>query len=174
MGKTKRPYVVALGGLAGIAVITLIGVILGSIISDIIPLDFVPLVAGTIFLWIGINEIKEGEGDAENSDNTETNDLNSNPEVEFYTVFKSSFSLIGLAEIGDKSQLFVIARAIDGNLVAIFLGAVIGMGVIMFATAYFGGVLIVKLPEDKIQRLANYGFVIAGVIIITGGLINLL
>jgi putative Ca2+/H+ antiporter (TMEM165/GDT1 family) len=168
MGKSKRPYLVAFGGLMGIAVVTMLGVIMGGIISNTIPLDFVPLFAGSIFVWIGLSELREDKTVKLHLED-ETIELSNT-----FSVFKTSFSLIGFAEIGDKSQLFVIGRSIDGNLLAIFLGAVIGMGIIMLITAIFGEKLIEKLPEESIQKIANYGFIIAGGLLIISGIIGII
>ena len=81
--------------------------------------------------------------------------------------------LIGLAEFGDKSQIFVIGRSLDGNPLAIFLGAVVGMGIIMYITAIFGEKLIERFPEDLIHKIANYGFVVVGVLLVINGLLNM-
>lgn len=171
MGKSKQPYTVAIGGLLGIAFVTLIGVLLGGFIVAIIPIDYVPIFAGLLFIWIGVVELR-------NNDENEAIEIENNNENSGFNnkinVLRKSFVLIGLAEFGDKSQIFVIARSLDGNPLAIFLGAVIGMGIIMFVTALFGEKLIEKFPEDLIHKIANYGFVIVGVILVINGLMNVI
>ncbi|MFV2014939.1 MAG: TMEM165/GDT1 family protein [Candidatus Heimdallarchaeota archaeon] len=168
MGKSKQPYTVAFGGILGIAFVTIIGVVVGSIISTFILIDYVPIFAGLLFLWIGLVELR-----SDSKEDAKTKDLNRNYELDSkFKIIKSSFMLIGLAEFGDKSQIFVIGRSLDGDPVAIFLGAIIGMGIIMFATAIFGDKLITKFPEDLIHKIANYGFVVVGFLLIVLGLIK--
>lgn len=169
MGKTKKPYTVAFGGLLGIAFVTLIGVVLGNVIGSIIPLDLVPIFAGIIFLWIGFAELAEKE--QKEIDEVVISDSN---DLRKYSVVKKSFIFIGLAEFGDKSQLFVIGRAVDGNPIAIFLGAVIGMGIIMLLTAMFGEKLIDKFPEETIHKIASIGFIVVGLLLIVSGTFNLI
>lgn len=171
MGKSKQPYTVAIGGLLGIAFVTLIGVLLGGFIVAIIPIDYVPIFAGLLFIWIGVAELRNNEENEaiEIENNNENSGFNNK-----INVLRKSFVLIGLAEFGDKSQIFVIARSLDGNPLAIFLGAVIGMGIIMFVTALFGEKLIERFPEDLIHKIANYGFVIVGVILVINGLMNVI
>lgn len=171
MGKSKQPYTVAIGGLLGIAFVTLIGVLLGGFIVAIIPIHYVPIFAGLLFVWIGVVELRNNEENEaiEIENNNENSGFNNK-----INVLRKSFVLIGLAEFGDKSQIFVIARSLDGNPLAIFLGAVIGMGIIMFVTAIFGEKLIEKFPEDLIHKISNYGFVIVGVILVINGLMNVI
>jgi len=170
MGKSKQPYTVAIGGLLGIAFVTLIGILLGSIILAVIPIEYIPIFAGLLFVWIGVVELRADESNDENDN--ENLDGNFGFENKF-RVAKKSFMLIGLAEFGDKSQIFVIGRSLNSNPIAIFLGAIIGMGIIMFATAIFGEKLIERFPEDLIHKIANYGFVLVGALLVASGVIQL-
>ncbi|MCE7737250.1 MAG: TMEM165/GDT1 family protein [Candidatus Heimdallarchaeota archaeon] len=167
MGKSKQPYTVALGGLLGITFVTLIGVLLGGLIVEVIPIDYVPILTGLLFVWIGIAELRNDE----ETEEIEIDNINENSGFDNrFNVMKKSFVLIGLAEFGDKSQIFVIGRSLEGNPLAIFLGAVIGMGIIMLVTAIFDEKLIERFPEDLIHKIANYGFVIVGILLIINGL----
>ncbi len=168
MGKSKQPYTVAIGGLLGITFVTLIGVLLGGLIVTIIPIEYVPIFAGFLFVWIGSAELRSDKKEDEIENITENSEFNNK-----FSVLKKSFMLIGLAEFGDKSQIFVIGRSLNGNPLAIFLGAVIGMGIIMYITAIFGEKLIERFPEDLIHKIANYGFVIVGVLLVINGLLNI-
>ncbi len=167
MAKYQKPYTVALGGMLGIALVTLIGVIIGVIIGDVIPLKIVPIVAGSVFIWIGVSELLEDDDEIK----VELK-VDEAPVTKKYEVLFNSIFFIGLAEFGDKSQIFVITRAIDGNPVGILFGAIIGMGIIMVATAFFGDMLIEKLPEETIHKIALYGFIIAGSLILVTGIYN--
>jgi putative Ca2+/H+ antiporter (TMEM165/GDT1 family) len=171
MGKSKQPYTVAIGGLIGIAFATLIGVILGGLLGSLLPIEYVPIFAGLIFLWIGLAELIENEKQEEENEEVDTQNITTESRV---AVLKKSTVLIGLAEFGDKSQLFVIGRAVDADPFAIWLGAVIGMGIIMLVTAVFGEKLIEKLPEETVHKIANYGFVIAGFLLVITGIIRIL
>jgi hypothetical protein len=44
----------------------------------------------------------------------------------------------------------------------------------MLITAIFGEKLIEKLPEESIQKIANYGFIIAGGLLIISGIIGII
>lgn len=170
MAKSQKPYTVAIGGMIGIAIVTLIGVIIGILIGDVLPLNYIPILAGSIFIWIGISELIEDDDDSDRIDNESISKENQNTIKS--DILLNSIFFIGLAEFGDKSQIFVITRAIDSNPVAILFGAIIGMGIIMFATAYFGELLIEKLPEEKIHKFAHYSFVVAGFLILISGIYN--
>lgn len=169
MAKSQKPFTVAIGGMLGISIVTTVGVLIGVLIGDVLPLSLVPLFAGTIFIWIGISELKDDDHELE-----EEQISNSTRIIKKSDVLFNSMILIGLAEIGDKSQIFVITRAIDANPLGILLGAIIGMGIIMFATAYFGEVLIQKLPEEQIHKIASIGFILVGGLLVISWVWNLL
>ncbi|OLS27190.1 MAG: hypothetical protein HeimC2_13000 [Candidatus Heimdallarchaeota archaeon LC_2] len=171
MIKTQKPFSVAFGGMIGIAIVTLFGVIVGVLIGDSLPLRFVPIVAGSVFIWIGLSELLENNDESEKESESELKSKEMQV-TRKSDIIINSFILIGLAEFGDKSQIFVITRAIEGDPLAILLGAIIGMGIVMFATAYFGEILIEKLPEEQIHKYAHYGFVIAGFLILGSGIYN--
>lgn len=72
----------------------------------------------------------------------------------FPVVFASSFSLIGLAEIGDKSQLVCIALAVRYRAIPVLIGAIAAFALLNLAAVLIGAAVANWLPEHIITAYA--------------------
>lgn len=81
----------------------------------------------------------------------------------------SSFALVFLAELGDKTQLATLALAASGrSKLAVFLGAA-GALVATSAVAVLAGEGLARaVPEIWIRRAAGAGFLILGALFLLG------
>lgn len=160
MTKSKKSFSVALGATIGIAFTTVLGLIAAILLAEFIDSNIIPFVSGIIFIILGIFSLKEAFMEEEEEELKD--------EPQFRNPFISAISLVALAELGDKSQLFVIGQALEGEVLAVFLGATLGMATILFATALVGETLLKKLPENFLKYLAGALFLIAGILILLG------
>lgn len=79
----------------------------------------------------------------------------------------SAFSLIFLAEIGDKTQLSVLTlSAQTGKPVPVFIGAALGLAASALGAALLGGVLNRIVPLQYIRYAAGLLFILFGVLIL--------
>ncbi|RMG28110.1 MAG: hypothetical protein D6732_19550 [Methanobacteriota archaeon] len=160
MTKSRKPFRVALGATIGIVFTTVLGLIAAILLSEFIDSNLIPLVSGIVFIILGVLSLKEAISKEEEEDYPE--------EKQIRHPFLSAVSLVALAELGDKSQLFVVGQALKGDLLAVFLGAALGMATILFTTALIGETLLKKLPENFLKYLAAALFFIAGILILLG------
>jgi putative Ca2+/H+ antiporter (TMEM165/GDT1 family) len=81
----------------------------------------------------------------------------------------STFGLVFLAELGDKTQLATLSLAASGHSrLAVFLGAA-GALVLTSGIAVLVGAGLARLvPEVWIRRAAGIGFLIMGVLFLAG------
>jgi len=168
MSSTKKPMIVAIGGLIGIVIITIIAVLIGSILGEVIPIKIVKLISSLVFIFLGVRGIMEY---LENQEE-EMVEVDVTPDLSTIAILKMSIILVGFAEIGDKSQISVLTGSTLYNPFAIFLGAILGMGVIMGITALVGKALIEKVPEEKLHLLGSIFFIIAGIVIFIEAIIS--
>ena len=161
--KSKRPMIAYLGSLTGIIFTSIIGILFALLLGQIIP-DFIGIISGLIFLYLGISSLfpKENNHPKEDSISIDSNDTNW---TGFKLYLQSSF-IIAIAEFGDKSQIFLIARASLQNPFAIFLGAIIGMGVVLAISIYFGDKLLEKVSAEKLETVVGIVLIIVGVLIL--------
>jgi len=89
--------------------------------------------------------------------------------VLFWQTFLSTFSLIFLAELGDKTQLSVLLLAAqDRPIWAVFLGAATALIMASFLGVLIGGALSRYLPAVYIQKGAGVAFVVIGILLLWG------
>jgi putative Ca2+/H+ antiporter (TMEM165/GDT1 family) len=81
-------------------------------------------------------------------------------------VMLSSFGLIFLAELGDKTQLMALTLAAKtGKPVPVFVGSFLALGVLTLAAVLLGGLVSQYVPQGLINRVAGVAFVAVGVLV---------
>lgn len=84
-------------------------------------------------------------------------------------VFLSTFGLIFLAELGDKTQLAAISMVSSTKKpFAVFLGASVAMIVVTALGVIFGGVLMKFVPERIMHIISGAFFILIGLLILVG------
>ena len=165
----RRPGAVFLGASAALMVVTGLGVLGGQLAGRLIPGQWIRWVAAAGFLvmgvWLGWETWKAGRRQAaEVCQADETAATCSD-----WRVFGTTFALLAVAEMGDKTQLAVFARASAAQGPwAVFLGAALALaGVTALGVA--GGEGLVRLvPERVLRWVAAGAFVVMGVLIAVG------
>lgn len=129
-----------------------LAVLVGSLLSNIIPLNTIQFVAGISFIGFGIWSLKP---DAE--DDEEENKKNFGP---IFTVALAFF----IGELGDKTQLTAMTLATDAVYPIFILGGtVLGMIVTSGFGIFIGSRLGEKVPEFTIKLTSSFVFVFFGV-----------
>jgi len=84
-----------------------------------------------------------------------------------WRVLASTFGLIFLAELGDKTQLAAIAMSAESKApVAVFLGAVLALALVTLIGVAIGGTLTRVIPARYIRIAAGGLFVIIGILML--------
>lgn len=136
---------------AAIALLNLLAVVIGKFVSLYLPISTVKIGAGALFIVFGVWTLISHD-----NEQTDTSG-NTNP---FWTVFGAFF----LAELGDKTQLAVIALTAQYNKpLQIWVGATLGMGIANILGIFIGNRLGTALPEKTIKILAGLVFIAFGI-----------
>ena len=78
----------------------------------------------------------------------------------------STFALLFVAELGDKTQLAVICMTAKHKApVPILIGAFVALGLVTLVGVTFGGALTRLVPADILRRVSAAFFVLMGVLI---------
>jgi putative Ca2+/H+ antiporter (TMEM165/GDT1 family) len=81
----------------------------------------------------------------------------------------STFTLVFLAELGDKTQLATLSLAASGSSrMAVFLGSAAALILTSGIAVLLGGAVARVVPEVWIHRVAGVGFIIMGAIFLLG------
>ena len=81
----------------------------------------------------------------------------------FPSALFSSFSLIGLAEIGDKSQLVCMVLAVRYRAWPVLSGAIAAFMILNLAAVIFGAMVAHWLPEQWVTALVGVLFLLFGI-----------
>ena len=83
-----------------------------------------------------------------------------------WRAFFSTFGLLLVAELGDKTQLAVIAQTSKyGRPWAVFLGATLALAAVTALGVLGGQALTLLIPREVLRKLAAVAFVAMGVLV---------
>jgi len=84
-----------------------------------------------------------------------------------WRILASTFGLIFLAELGDKTQLAAIALSAESKApLAVFVGAVLALALVTLIGVAIGGTLTRVIPARYIRMAAGGLFVIIGILML--------
>lgn len=168
----RQPWTVFLGASTALVGVTAIGATVGQIVGRLVPDAVIRIAAAILFVAMGIllgrealRQVKCGSPAL-----TECNgsDQNSGPSTTLrgWRAFATTFVLLFVAEMGDKTQLAVFSLA--GNQRTpwpVFIGGASAL-VLVTAVGVAGGVGLCRLiPERMLRCLSAVAFVIMGILI---------
>jgi len=73
-------------------------------------------------------------------------------------------------ELGDKTMLTSLALAAKYNPWIVFVGALIGLGLVTGLSVTVGQQLSERLSEDVVQKLSGTIFILVGILVLAGKL----
>ncbi len=145
------------GVVLAFVLVTGLGVLVGKGLLEIIPEGMIKIIAGIMFVAFGIWMLLSKEDDEEEE----------NPRV--LNPFISTFSMIALAEMGDKTQLSAITLSAKyDSPYLVFLGAVLALASISLLGIFAGKKLCEIVPMSKIKLGAAVMFILFGIMFIAG------
>ena len=176
----KQSYKVAIGAILGFALIVTLGIIVGEIVTSLIPISLITKVSGIIFIILGVIGIKDLKKLYQEYRSQKINEKEKQEDIEAPSLEKSSrfaklqdkpylisFFLIFLMELGDKSQILTITLAsIYPNPIEVWLGAMLALSILTIMGAYFGEFIARIIPKFHLKVISIAIFVIIGVIIV--------
>lgn len=152
----RRPWVVLASTMIALAISSFIAVIVGVMLSATLPIDLIVYVSGILFVGLGIYSIARSE-----SDEDETCD---NPGT-----FMSMISLILFSELGDKSQLTILALSVQSLFpIFVLIGAVIGFLIVNLLGVYAGDWIACRVSMRTVRIVAGIVFITFGILVIFG------
>jgi len=145
------------GVVLAFVLVTGLGVLVGEGLLKIIPEGMIKTIAGIMFVAFGLWMLLSKENCEEEE----------NPRV--LNPFISTFSMIALAEMGDKTQLTAITLSAKyDSPYFVFLGAVLALVLISLLGIFAGKKLCEIMPLSKIKLGAAVMFILFGIMFIAG------
>jgi putative Ca2+/H+ antiporter (TMEM165/GDT1 family) len=145
------------GVILAFTLVTALGVLVGDALFKIIDPGLMKIIAGLVFVAFGVWMLLSKE-----SCKTDGASLSGNPLL-------STFSMIALAEMGDKTQLSAITLVAKyDSPYLVFLGAVIALASISLLGIFLGKKLCEIVPLSKIRLGAGALFILFGILFFVG------
>ncbi|MHA1196017.1 MAG: TMEM165/GDT1 family protein [Promethearchaeota archaeon] len=177
--KYKEYYKLGLGITIGLGLIVTLGVLIGTILIKIIPLSFLTLISGIIFIILGILgffKLKKLyiERDGMNSkgiNKISSNDNDSEMEKRLKKLkdkpFLIGFLFIIMMELGDKTQILTITlSSLYNSFFEVWLGAFFALVSIAWLGIFIGSYIAKKIPKIYLQLISSLIFMIVGLIVL--------
>ncbi len=158
---SKYPHIpVFFGVFLGMSMVTILGVVVGTILFNVIDVFYVKILSGAIFIIFGIWTLWEARKQEEEKDREKS-------EVKNKKVFSTTFIMISIAEFGDKTQFMVIALTAQYSApILVFLGAILAFALIVGIGVILGKKLSEKVSSKWIDIGSALLFIIIGIIFI--------
>lgn len=149
-----RAVPVILGGCAAFSILNLLAVFVGQGVAHLIPREVLLVAAGLLFLLFAWRSWSDGDEEAEAKSDTKQ-----------HAVWLASFVLIFVAELGDKTQLAMVALAAQSTSPwSVFVGGTLALWVVTIIGAVLGVTLLRRIPQHWVHRGAALLFFTFGLV----------
>lgn len=159
-----RPLPVIAGVFGAFLVLNVLAVLVGETLFRFVPGYVVLLAAGALFLFFAARSWRDGAGDEEASPGSKGAG----------SALAASFALIFVAELGDKTQLTVIALAAGtGDAWAVLVGGTAALWLVSLIGVGLGATLLKRVPGVWVHRAAALLFLVFGLLAIGQAVVTL-
>jgi putative Ca2+/H+ antiporter (TMEM165/GDT1 family) len=150
-----RPLPVAIGVCAAFLVLDLAAVLVGEMLFLYVPEAAVLLVAALLFLWFGWSSWRAADAH-ESGAAVATGSRGA---------LLTSFLLILVAELGDKTQLTLLTLAAStGATWSVFAGGTLALWAVSLLGVFVGAALLARVPARLVHRGAGLLFGVSGLL----------
>lgn len=125
-------------------------ILVGSWVTEVIPVHLVKLVSGAVFILFGVMILR---GDKEEEEESRLSPRNA---------FVSGFSVIFLSEWGDKTQIASALFATEYDPRLVFIGVMTALLILSVMAIYLGKFLAGRIDRKRITRIAGVVFLLIG------------
>lgn len=150
----RRPGVVLLAAIGALAAATVIAIIIGVLLAVTLPIDLILYISGVLFIIMGIYTMALSRT-REGIDSVTA------------TTFGGMFSIVFLAELGDKTQIAVLALAAQSETpIFVFIGAIFGFFLVNSLGTVAGDRISEYAPIIWIKRVSGLVFIGFGILML--------
>ena len=157
LSANTRVKSVFVGAIVAFALVDGISALIGGTIAAFIPTQWVGIGAGVAFLVFGVYSLLS------KTEEVKVNNSSLN--------IARSFSLIALMELGDKTQLSVIALAAEYDApLMVFIGVMFALALLTIIGILVGSVISRFVPMKDIKVGSSLVFILFGVLFLFGAI----
>lgn len=146
--KTKRHASLLAGVMLAFLITNGLAVMLGGLLTAVIPQDIIRKGAGVLFILFGVLSLLDRKEDAE---------------CELKSPFISGFMMILAAEMGDKTQIASAIFSASYDPLLVLAGAMCALLSVSILGIYFGRLVASKIKKKYISAAAAAVFIVLGI-----------
>jgi len=146
--RTREHFLIFLGALLAFALNDGIAVLFGGAISRLIPLTYIKILAGAIFIIFGLLSLLKSSEEL--------------VECDLKRPFFTAFYLVFVSELGDKTQLAAALFAASYGPLPVFAGAMLALGILSLAAICLGQFVFFKIKTRERSYIAGALFLLIG------------
>jgi len=148
--RTKQFFQLLLGVMLAFLLADGFAILVGSWVTNVVPVHLVKLISGAVFIFFGLLILKgKQEEEEENS-------------LSPKSAFLSGFSMIFLSEWGDKTQIASALFAAEYNPWMVFIGVMAALTILSIMAIYLGRFIAGRIDRKTITRIAGAVFMLIG------------
>jgi Ca2+/H+ antiporter, TMEM165/GDT1 family len=158
---TRYPWRKVFIGLAcAFALLNLAAVIIGGLLFTVLPIFWIRLASALLFLFFGVATLRSKGFDESEEEAEESKFKGKGPVV-------TSFLMILLAEIGDKTQLVTASLAAQhDSSFTVFAGSTLALWSVSLIGIFAGRQLVRFVPLSRLHKGAGILFLLFGAVIL--------
>jgi len=145
-----RPWPVLLGATVAFAILNLLAVLFGAVVSAWIPEFWLALCVAVLFGFFGVQSLLFDDGDNEEDAPLRTS----------HGLFITALMMIFLAEFGDKTQLAVAGLASTYHGLPVWLGSTLALLATTAMGVIVGQRLLQRIPLGLIHKFSGILFLL--------------
>lgn len=154
-----RAAPVALGAIAAFLLLNTLAVVFGAAIANWIPELIIAVIVSLMFLFFGIQSLREASsGEEEELDESDIAIKSQNH------IFFSTLALITLAELGDKTQLAVVALSARYEPLSVWIGASLALAATSLMAVWAGRTILQRISITLLHKISGVLFILLGLI----------
>lgn len=151
----KRPRLVLLSTMVALAASSSIAVVIGYVLSKSLPVQIITCISGLLFIALGLYTLARPVPEDETCENSST--------------LFGMFSLVLFSELGDKSQIAILALAAQSVFpIMVLLGAMGGFLIVNALGAIAGDRAAARITMNKVKMITGLVFLLFGILVLTG------
>lgn len=158
LASRHRSLPVFLGAISAFAILNLLAVLVGSAIAGVIPVEWLRWGVAALFFGFGIKSLLEKDEEDEEIE-----------EMCCRGVFMTTFLMIFLAELGDKTQLAVAGLGATEAAVPVYIGATLALATTSLLGVAGGKWLTQKVSPLVLHRTGGVLFIAFALWAVLGG-----
>ncbi len=152
----RRPWLVLAAAISALAISTVIGVIVGYLLSATFPVTLIVALSGLMFLVLGLYSLWRSRSSEDMQCDTPS-------------TFVGMMSLVLVSELGDKSQIAILALAAQSFFpIMIFIGAMVGFTLVNATGSFLGDRIAHRLPVGLVRLVTGIVFLLFGILVLMG------